>query len=203
MVILLNGEFPSHELPLSILKKSQYIICCDGAVNQLESFGLNPDVIIGDMDSINDFLKQKYSTKLVHIKRKTDTDFEKSLKYCIENNIDSVKVLGFSGERDDQYLSNIFLSFEYSRNLKIEMYSGFGSFNFVNEKQTFESFIGQKISLFSNYKETKIKTENLKYNLNREPLSSMYSGISNESVFNQFTVETDGSIVIVYQLFKD
>ena len=203
VVILLNGEFPINEIPLSVLNKSDYIICCDGAINQLEEFGLIPDIIIGDLDSIKVSLKEKYKDKIIEIKRQTDTDLEKALKYCIENNIDDVKILGFAGKRDDQYLSNIFLGFEYSQKLIIEMYSDFGSFHFVKKEQTFESYKGQTISIFSNSKEAKIKTKNLKYHLNEEPLPSLYSGVSNESISSEFSLEVDGGSIIVYFLYRN
>ena len=93
VVILLNGEFPIHEIPLSVLNKSDFIICCDGAVNQLEEFGFNLDLIIGDLDSIKVSLKEKYKDKIIEKKRQTDTDFEKALKYCVENEIGKVKIL--------------------------------------------------------------------------------------------------------------
>ena len=162
VVILLNGDFPSHEIPLSVLNKSDYIICCDGAVNQLEEFGISPDLIIGDLDSIKVSLKEKYKDKIIEKKRQTDTDLEKALKYCFENKIEDLKILGIAGKRDDQYLSNIFLGFEYSQSLNIEMYSNFGSFHFVKKEQTFESYKGQTISIFSNSEEARIKTKNLK-----------------------------------------
>ena len=203
VVILLNGDFPSHEIPLSVLNKSDYIICCDGAINQLDDFGLIPDIIIGDLDSIKVSLKVKYKDKIIEIKRQTDTDFEKALKYCVENNIDDVKILGIAGKRDDQYLSNIFLGFEYSQKLNIEMYSNFGSFHFVKKEQSFKSYNGQIISIFSNLKEAKIKTKNLKYHLNEEPLPNLYSGVSNESLSSEFSLEVDGGSVMVYLLYRN
>jgi len=203
VVILLNGEFPNHDFTISILNKSDYIICCDGAVNQLEDFGLNPSIIIGDMDSINDSLKNKYANKLIQIKEQTDTDLEKALNYCVNNKINEVNILGFSGKRDDQYLSNIFLGFEYSHKLNIEMYSNFGSFFFVNKKQIFESFKGQTVSIFSISKETTIKTNNLKYFLNEDSLPFLYSGISNESISNWFSLKVAGGSIMVYILHRN
>ena len=202
-MILANGDFPTHKFSKNILNQSNYIICCDGAVNQLIVNGLSPDLIIGDMDSINDSFIEKYSEKIVQLKRQSDTDLEKALKYCVENNFKYVKVLGFSGKRDDLYLSNIFLCFTYSEKLNIEMYSNFGSFKFVNSKQSFDSFKGQIISLFSNSKEIKIKTNYLKYHLNEDSLVHLYSGVSNESLAGEFSVEVEGGVVMVYQLFKE
>ena len=29
-VILANGEYPAHELPLRLLAEAQFVVCCDG-----------------------------------------------------------------------------------------------------------------------------------------------------------------------------
>ena len=50
--ILANGQFPVHPFPLDILHNSQTIICTDGSANSLIDKGINPNVIIGDMDSL-------------------------------------------------------------------------------------------------------------------------------------------------------
>ena len=50
-VILANGEYPAHELPLRLLAEAQFVVCCDGAANEYISRGHTPDVIIGDGDS--------------------------------------------------------------------------------------------------------------------------------------------------------
>ena len=51
-VILANGEYPAHELPLRLLAEAQFVVCCDGAANEYISRGHTPDVIIGDGDSL-------------------------------------------------------------------------------------------------------------------------------------------------------
>ena len=51
-VILANGEFPTHEIPLQILNEADFIICCDGASQNLLDYGLKPNLIIGDLDSV-------------------------------------------------------------------------------------------------------------------------------------------------------
>ena len=39
IVLIANGQFPTHQKPINIIQKSQYIICCDGAANSLIKFG--------------------------------------------------------------------------------------------------------------------------------------------------------------------
>ena len=63
IVLIANGKFPTHEKPLEIIKKNSYIICCDGAANLLIKFGRNPNVIIGDLDSIENDIKSKNSKR--------------------------------------------------------------------------------------------------------------------------------------------
>ena len=43
-VILANGEYPAHELPLRLLAEPQFVVCCDGAANEYISRGHTPDV---------------------------------------------------------------------------------------------------------------------------------------------------------------
>ena len=39
-VILANGEYPAHELPLRLLAEAQFVVCCDGAANEYISLSL-------------------------------------------------------------------------------------------------------------------------------------------------------------------
>ena len=198
IVLLLNGEFPKHNYPLSLLKKSDFIICCDGSINKLEKFGLTCSLIIGDMDSIDNYLKNKYQQKLLIIERQTDTDLEKALKYCIENNLKKIDILGFSGNRDDHYISNIFTCFEYSSKINIKLHSDYGSFFFINQNQKFKSYKGQVISLFSISNNVQIKTKNLKYELNYDNLDYLYSGVSNESLSDEISINVKNGTIMGY-----
>ena len=52
-VILANGDYPLHQLPLQILHNAKYIVCCDGGADAYIEKGFVPDAIIGDGDSIS------------------------------------------------------------------------------------------------------------------------------------------------------
>ena len=41
-VILANGEYPVHPLPLQVLADAKYVVCCDGAANEYISRGHIP-----------------------------------------------------------------------------------------------------------------------------------------------------------------
>ena len=53
IIILANGDFPSHHIPLKKLEEAQSIICLDGAISNLAKNKIKPNLIIGDLDSIS------------------------------------------------------------------------------------------------------------------------------------------------------
>ena len=66
-VILANGEYPTHVLPLKILEEAKFVICCDGAANEYILRGHTPDIIIGDGDSLSPENKTRFSDIIHHI----------------------------------------------------------------------------------------------------------------------------------------
>ena len=64
VIVLANGKYPKHPLPLKKLISAGCIICCDGAVNKLDKKGFSPTIIIGDLDSIDKALLSKYKNKI-------------------------------------------------------------------------------------------------------------------------------------------
>ena len=52
VIVIANGEFPTHEIPINYLKNCNHIICADGAADKIKEFGLEPNVVIGDFDGL-------------------------------------------------------------------------------------------------------------------------------------------------------
>ena len=50
--IVANGEVPSSELSIRLLRNMKRVICCDGALQKLLSINIVPDVVVGDGDSM-------------------------------------------------------------------------------------------------------------------------------------------------------
>ena len=53
LVIVANGDFPSHPIPLEILNKAISILACDGAADTLLENNYTPNLILGDLDSLS------------------------------------------------------------------------------------------------------------------------------------------------------
>ena len=58
-VIVANGQFPTHTIPLAILHNAKHIVACDGAIVPLHLEGLEEACIIGDGDSVPEAFRRK------------------------------------------------------------------------------------------------------------------------------------------------
>ena len=201
-VILANGDFPKHPTPLRILKEATSIICCDGAVNNIEEYGLIPTHIIGDMDSISPELKNKYEDMLIHIADQNENDLRKALTWAEKNGAKKASILGAIGKRDDHSLANIFTLLEFPSNLELSIFTDYGKFSVVKGEQKFASFNGEQVSLFSADHTIEITTTHLKYNFNSKKLTNLYCGSLNESINDVFTLSISHGKILVYQVYN-
>ena len=83
------------------VKLAPKVIAADGGAQSCLRAGVNPDVIIGDLDSL-DTAKTFPDSEILHIAEQDSTDFDKALR-----SIDAPLVLGagFTGLRSDHYLA--------------------------------------------------------------------------------------------------
>lgn len=201
VVVVCNGQFPTHEIPLAILRQAQTIICCDGAIQKLSAVGIRPTVIVGDLDSITKEVKETYSDIIFHNPDQETNDLTKSMQWAMQHGFRGVTILGATGLREDHAIANISLLAEYERQgFTVRMVSDFGVFTPISQTHSFSSFKGQQVSIFSLQPDVSIRSENLKYPFDR-PLPSWWCGTLNESLGEQFILHFVKGEVIVYQLF--
>ena len=202
VVILTNGDFPKHPIPLRILKEAITIICCDGAINSLDENGFTPHIIIGDLDSISTAMKIKYKDRLIHVPTQNENDLRKALNWSENNGVKKTIILGATGKRDDHSLANIFTLLEFSSNLELSIFTDYGKFSVVKGEQKFDSFNGEQVSLFSVDQTIELTSTHLKYNLNIKKLTNLYCGSLNESINDVFTLSISHGKILVYQVYN-
>jgi thiamine pyrophosphokinase len=199
-VILANGDFPSHDIPLSILHHADYIVCCDGAINNLSKTNITPNAIVGDCDSLSEDNIQRFSDIIYRIKEQDTNDLTKAIHFCIKQGRKNITILGATGKREDHTIGNISLLWEYMEIAEVEMITDYGIFKAIDKPSVFESKKGQQVSLFS-LKPSPINSRNLLYPLKDYILSNWWQGTLNESAGEEFIIETRTKTV-VYRLFE-
>ena len=201
LVIVANGEFPTHSIPLGILDKSTSILACDGAANTLIDHGIIPDIIIGDLDSLSNENKLKYKDRIIKIEDQSQNDLRKAINYAKNNNIDNIFILGATGKREDHLIGNIFSLLEY-KDLNIKLFTNSGMFSCIHKSQKLESFKGQQVSIFTSDNTIKITSNKLKYNFNTNSISSIYLGTLNESISDDFKLSISHGSLLIFQTYK-
>lgn len=117
--LFLNGELLGEKdfFIKMISEQAGDLYCADGGANTLEKFGLTPNEIWGDLDSISNEILKNYEAKGVIIKvfpkDKNFTDTELLLDYLYQKKYDKIVVVNGLGGRKDHELTNLNLIFKY------------------------------------------------------------------------------------------
>jgi thiamine pyrophosphokinase len=202
-VILANGAFPTHAVPLAALKAAAHIACCDGAANELAGRGIEPVAIVGDNDSLTLASRAKWADRMVHNAGQNDNDLTKAVRFCITQGWRDLVILGATGLREDHTLGNISLLADYAREARVAMLTDTGRFTPLLASATLNSFPGEQVSIFALEPAVAIISQNLKYPLNRTRPSRWWQATLNESTSEKFTLTFIGGAVIVFQCYKD
>lgn len=202
-VILANGEFPKKQRVLNVLKTAEIIICCDGATQNLLNFGLQPSVIIGDMDSLPIEIQIKHKDKIIKNTDQNTNDLTKAINWCIDNKINDVIIVGATGKREDHTIANIALLGRYINLLNVKIITDYGEFIPITKTTKFDSHKGQQVSVFTITPDIEISSQGLKYPLDNLKLLSWWMGTLNESLGNEFSLSFTGKGIFIVYLTKD
>ena len=170
-VIVANGKFPEHEIPLKALTDAEIVVCCDGATSKVDKFGVTPTAIVGDLDSLTSEYKIKYEGRLFHDPDQDSNDLTKAIKWCLSKGIKSIDIIGATGLREDHTLGNIGLLPSYAKmGIEIRILTDNGVMVPLIESQRINSFKGQQVSIFSPNNRTRITSKNLRYSIDNRTL---------------------------------
>jgi thiamine pyrophosphokinase len=197
--VLAHGELPAHGIALQQLQSATTVVCCDGAVEGLLQLGMEPDYVVGDLDSISPELKKRFAGKIHREAEQESNDLTKAISFCRQKGLREVTILGATGKREDHTLGNISLLSDYARELSVQMLTSYGALNVTRCDAAFESFAGQQASIFCLSPQVRITTAGLKYPLCNAPLPSWWMGTLNESLGDVFTVRCSGGGVLVFR----
>lgn len=206
-IIIGNGKCPPKK-EINYLRRIGYdrIICADGGANYTFKNKIIPDYIIGDLDSIDKEVHEYYKdkSKIIRIKRQSDTDIEKVIKFLISKKEKKAIILGGTGDRIDHTLCNLSIIYKYYRMIKLSLLHENTLLIPITGEEIFKSFKGEIVSLFGFDKKLRVTTKGLKYKLNNESLLfGINESLSNVSNAANFTVNAEKGIVFVVRNYED
>lgn len=193
-VILANGEYPTHVLPLKILEEAKFVVCCDGAANEYILRGHTPDIIIGDGDSLSPENKTRFSDIIHHIADQETNDQTKAVHFLQEKGYQRIAIVGATGKREDHTLGNISLLLDYMKSgMEVRTVTDYGVFIPASGTQTFVSHTGQQISII-NFGAKGLQGERLVYPLS--DFTNWWQGTLNEATSDEFTIHCTGEYLV-------
>ena len=198
-VILADGEFPTADIPLQILREAKYLCCCDGAATKAIAQGFMPDAIVGDGDSLTPEFKTRYAAIIHQESEQDDNDLTKATRFCIAKGFRRIAYLAATGKREDHTIGNIFLLPRYVQQFGItpEIYTDHGWFSVINGTTELPSFPGQQVSIF-NISGKKVEGEGFTWP--PYTYNELWQGTLNEAKSDRILLKTDG-IMIVFRTY--
>ena len=187
IIIFANGEIPRLENARLLLQTDDYIICADGGTRHALALGLKPNLVIGDMDSIDKEQWQKLKNAGVSIelfpRDKDETDLELAIDRAIELKPKALLIIGALGGRLDQTFGNTaLLSDARLATINIRLDDGMEEIFFCRDQEEVRGRSGDIVSLIPWGNPVQgVQTWGLKWPLRSETLlPEKTRGISNE-----------------------
>jgi thiamine pyrophosphokinase len=182
-LIILNGAVPTKALLQELITSSDITICADGAAQAMVEYGLAPDIILGDLDSITEETRISLkNSEIIKIDDQESTDGEKAFQYCLEKGISEVLLAGGFGKRLDHSLYNLGLLKKFhEQGLTITCYSDHEKAMLIQGSVELNEKPGTSVSVIPIFGDAiGVKMEGFKFKLKKDNLQfGDYSSISN------------------------
>jgi thiamine pyrophosphokinase len=202
-IIIANGRIQDGDLHSSLITPMDLVICADGGVDNALTLGLVPDVVIGDLDSLDESLRSRLEKQhcqfIPYPARKDETDLELAVKYAAEQGAQEILILGALGYRLDHALANVLLlALPELRSAKVKILDGGQEIFLIRDEALIKGQVGDTLSLLPlTGHVTGIYTEGLEYPLENGTLyRGPARGVSNVLTAPQARVRIDQGLLL-------
>ena len=202
-LILGNGEPPTRALLDEFYSEDKLLLCADGGADTARRYGLKPDYIVGDLDSISRDIAGDQTVRFIRVDAdNTGTDIQKVLRHAVELGISEAVLLGFTGRRTDHLIWNLSVLKTFCEQISLRLVDEYCDMRLIGHHIRYSAAIGQKISLCPlNGPAEGIVTSGLKFALQGENLiPGLRDGISNEVITDPVEIKVErGDLLLCVQ----
>ena len=200
-LILLSGEWPHEAVVGRCFDAADYVIACDGALNQAMEKGYVCDAVLGDMDSVEEKVLVQHQRKggnVIYAEDQDATDFGKALQHCITQGFDHIDVLGGLGGDEQHMWGNLFAAVAVSCDVIFHTDESTYHLLLPNKKYSIEAKEGGVFSLFAIPECTKLNVNGCMHSLKDETLSLGSRGVHNVAVNATVEIKFEsGNLVLI------
>lgn len=204
-IVICAGDLTLGEVPVG---EEDFVIAVDGGLSYCGILNVEPDLILGDFDSVSEQealaiekLEQQIPERILRLPcEKDDTDTLAALKEGLKRGYTDFHIYAGTGGRFDHTLANIqCLIYLKNRGATGYLVDGTGMMLIIkNEAVHFQAGLEGYLSLFSLVEESRgITIEGMKYSLEHAVIRNDFPvGISNEFIGEAAAIAVeDGTLV--------
>jgi len=204
IILFANGELPGPHKISELLRPDDFILCADGGTQHALALGLKPNLVVGDMDSIQKDHWQELEKAGVPIelfpRDKNETDLELAIDRAVELAPKEIIIVAALGGRLDQTFGNIALLTDPRLSaFDVRLDDGVEEIFICRDQAEVQGRSGDIVSLLPWGSPVHgVKTESLKWPLDRETLyPEKTRGISNEMTGTTASVSIKSGLLLV------
>jgi len=207
-MIVLAGESFLDDDVRAFAEGDVRVIAADGGARTLLSLGIQPHVVIGDFDSLNDSTRAALTTvEVLHDPDQDTTDFEKALDHAVRKlGARRVAVLGAEGDEPDHLLAALSAALAKSEHADIRFVLRRSMVHVVRGplERVFGTFPGARVSLIPLVPTDVRQTDGLQWNIANTHLSLGHIvSISNRAVKDSFALSLGAGALAVFVERRD
>lgn len=188
VLIIAGGELKNSNLITKRITNNKYdlVIAVDSGYNNAQKLGIIPDVVIGDLDSVENLNFD--GTIIKYNPEKDETDLMLACEY--EKNATNIDIITATGNRLDHFMVNLsILENLQSRNVIARIIDEKNIISVLKGKQKFCN-ISKYISVIPITDEIEMSCVNLKYSADKLIVKrDKVISVSNEATANEFEID--------------
>jgi thiamine pyrophosphokinase len=185
------------------------VICADGGARHLDAAGIVPNLIVGDMDSLDSASQAYYEAKgsriIRHSRRKDETDTELALREAFRMEPAEVWIWGALGHRIDHALANISLLVQgKEKGIDVKLIDEWCELFLIDRRTGITGEAGQTVSLFPfGGPAAGITLTGFEFPLTKAVMEiGRPYGVSNRLMAEQGIVEVDSGRLLAVRYFR-
>jgi thiamine pyrophosphokinase len=202
VLLIANGVLPPPRVVRRLASSSDFVACADGGTKHALRLGIQPDIVIGDLDSLSATIRRHLKhAEIVRLADQNKTDLEKTILFLLRRKAKHITVVGATGKRIDQTIANVGLLMKYGRKASLTFIDPTGEIEIVQSRTKFRAKVGTTVSLIPAGRPVRVTTKGLRFALKNEMLEFGSRGVSNEVIAPIVEIRVRGGTLFLVKLF--
>ncbi len=198
-LVIANGEPCSAALANQLRAGASLVVAADGGVDRALALGLEPDAVVGDLDSASAAARDTLPPERFHHAPRLDmTDLQKAIAFAIEHGANEVDVICAGGGRADHALANLSVLVAFRGHARVAIHDDSFAIRLVDGSETIRAEPGTVVSLVAIGECTGITTQGLRWDLCEFTLGFSPLGVHNEVATSPATVSVASGDLLLF-----